>query len=78
MLGSGIVYMDNYVRKIITASRNHLKPRQGGTTRKKGYNGRYYARYYVEDMISMIPGPDQLIYSGQAKIWTGLQLTDVL
>ena len=71
MLGSGIVYMDNYVRKIITASRNHLKPRQGGTTRKKGYNGRYYARYYVEDMISVIPGPEpaNLQWSGQNLNW---------
>ena len=29
-------YMDQYVKKIITASRNHLKPIQGGTIRKEG------------------------------------------
>ena len=28
--------MDEHVRKIITASRNHIKPIQGGTTRKEG------------------------------------------
>ena len=42
--------MDKYVRKIITASRNHLKPIQGGTIRKKRYNG----RHYIEDMITVI------------------------
>ena len=43
--------MDKYVGKIITASRNHLKPIQGGTIRKEGMNG----RHYVEDMIAVIP-----------------------
>ena len=42
--------MDTYVRKIITASRNHLKPVQGGTIRKEGYNG----HHNVEDMIAVI------------------------
>ena len=30
------ICVDKYVRKIITASRNHLKPIQGGTIRKEG------------------------------------------
>ena len=30
------ICMDKYVRKIITASRNHLEPIQGGTIRKEG------------------------------------------
>ena len=30
------ICMDEYVRKIITASRNHLKPIQGGTKIKEG------------------------------------------
>ena len=42
--------MDKYIRKIITASRYHLKPTQGRTIRKKGYN----SRHNVEDMIAMI------------------------
>ena len=29
-----VICMDEYIRKIITASRNHLKPIQGGTIRK--------------------------------------------
>ena len=44
------ICMDIYVRKIVTASRNHLKPIQGGTIRKVGYNG----RHYIEDMIAVI------------------------
>ena len=42
--------MDKYVRKIITASGHHLKPIQGGTIRKHGYNG----HHNLEDMIAMI------------------------
>ena len=33
MLDSGNMY--KYIRKIITASRDHLKPIQGGTIRKR-------------------------------------------
>ena len=31
-----VICMDKYVRKVITASRNHLKPIQGGTTKNEG------------------------------------------
>ena len=31
-----VICMDKYIRKIITASRNHLKPIRGGTIRKEG------------------------------------------
>ena len=45
-----VICMDKYVRKIITASSNHLKPIQDGTTRKKGYNG----RHNIKDTIAVI------------------------
>ena len=44
------ICVDKYVRKIITASRNHLKPIQGATIRKEGPG--YNSRHYVEDMTS--------------------------
>ena len=42
--------MDKYIRKIITALGHYLKPIQGGTIRKQGYNG----HHNVEDIIAMI------------------------
>ena len=42
--------MDKYIRKIITALGDHLKPIKGGIIRKQGING----CHNVEDMIAMI------------------------
>ena len=43
--------MDKYTKKIITASRHHITPIQGGTIRRKGYNH----CHNVEDMSDLIP-----------------------
>ena len=42
--------MDKYIRKIITATRNHLKPTQVEQYEKEGYNG----HHNIEDIIAMI------------------------
>ena len=59
--------MDKYVRKIITASRNHLKPIQGETIRKEGIKwlplrGRHDCRDTYSILLSIPLSAIELIF----------------